>query len=298
MQRALNYIEEHITEELDYEKIAECSFSFSYHFQRVFSLLCGYTLGEYIRNRRLTLAGSELAQAKIKVIDAAMKYGYESPDSFAKAFQKFHGITPSAAREPGAVLRSFAPLSIKISLEGGNIMNYRIEEKEEMILTGYKQRFSGVPYGEQRVKQEEKMFISTRGKQWLLRGMAYKNEIDYCIITNIDDDGYDFYIASELDKWDRDFMYDQEITGVTFMEDMNFEHIVIPRQKYVIFETKQSRRPIKEYIDLRQRIVSEWLPNSGYQFAEGPELTCMHWRPVANIENRFIEIWLPIEKVE
>ena len=129
MQKAIDYIEENLTEEIDYEKVAEKSYSSSYHFQRVFGILCGYTLGEYIRLRRLSLAGAELASGKEKVIDIALKYGYDSPDSFAKAFQKFHGITPSQARADGSKLKSFSRLSIKILLEGGSTMNYRIEEK-------------------------------------------------------------------------------------------------------------------------------------------------------------------------
>ena len=92
MQKAIDYIEANLTEEIDYEKVAAESFSSSYHFQRVFSILCGYTLGEYIRLRRLSLAGAELANGKEKVVDIALKYGYDNPDSFAKAFQKFHGI--------------------------------------------------------------------------------------------------------------------------------------------------------------------------------------------------------------
>ena len=153
LQKAIDYIEAHLIEEINYEKVAAESFSSSYHFQRVFSILCGFTLGEYIRNRRLSLAGAELAQNKDKVIDVAFKYGYDSPDSFAKAFQKFHGITPSQARADGVALRSFSRLVIKISLEGGCVMNYRIEEQEKLILTGYKKRFSGVPG--QRREQEE-----------------------------------------------------------------------------------------------------------------------------------------------
>ncbi len=126
--KAIDYIEDHLTEELDYEAIARESFSSSFHFQRVFSILCGYPLGEYIRNRRLTLAGADLACGTEKVIDIAAKYGYDSPDSFTRAFQKFHGITPTQARSGGA-LKSFSRLSIQISLEGGSIMNYRLEEK-------------------------------------------------------------------------------------------------------------------------------------------------------------------------
>jgi len=114
---------------IDYENVAVQSFSSSYHFQRVFSILCGFTIGEYIRSRRLSLAGAELAASDAKVIDVALKYGYESPDSFAKAFQKFHGILPSQAHNNGSNLKSFSRLVLKFSLEGGIIMNYRIEKK-------------------------------------------------------------------------------------------------------------------------------------------------------------------------
>ena len=138
IQRAIDHIEDHLTDEIDYEAVARESFSSSYHFQRVFSILCGYTLGEYIRCRRLSLAGAELASTDAKVIDVALKYGYDSPDSFAKAFQKFHGITPSEARRKGSMLRSYSRLSVKISLEGGNIMDYRIENKEAFRLLGFK----------------------------------------------------------------------------------------------------------------------------------------------------------------
>ena len=146
MQRAINYVEDHITEDLDYDVIARQSYSTSYHFQRVFGLLCGYTLGEYIRSRRLTLAGGELAAGDAKVIDVALKYGYDNPDSFARAFTRFHGVTPSQARREGVKLNSFSRLSLKLSLEGGSIMEYRIEEKQELRLTGFKRRFTGVPH--------------------------------------------------------------------------------------------------------------------------------------------------------
>lgn len=145
MQKAIDYIEEHLTEPIDYEVVAAQSFSSSYHFQRVFSILCGFTIGEYIRNRRLSLAGQELTGSNAKVIDVALKYGYESADGFAKAFQKFHGILPSEARAKEGNLKSFSRLVLKISFEGGNVMNYRIEEKPEMILTGYTAHFTGSP---------------------------------------------------------------------------------------------------------------------------------------------------------
>ena len=142
MQKAIDYIEDNITEDLDYNEIAKRAYSSSFHFQRVFSIMCGYTIGEYIRNRRLTLAEGELANSNAKVIDVALKYGYDSPDSFAKAFTRFHGITPSSAREAGANLKSFSRLSIKLSLEGGSIMDYRIEEKEAFKIIAKTERFN------------------------------------------------------------------------------------------------------------------------------------------------------------
>ena len=296
MQKAIDYIEANLTEEIDYEKVAAESFSSSYHFQRVFSILCGYTLGEYIRLRRLSLAGAELANGKEKVIDIALKYGYDSPDSFAKAFQKFHGITPSQARADGSKLKSFSRLSIKISLEGGSIMNYRIETKPQFTLLGYKKRFEGTPYDELRHKQECDFFITTRAHQWMLKGMANDKLSDYCVITNMNDDGYDFYIASTTDNWERDNLYNSKVTGIDFMDKFQFEEIIIPERTYAIFETKKQRMPIPEYFDLRKQIAAEWLSNNEYQMINAPEIAVYHWGIVGGYTERTIEIWIPIEK--
>lgn len=184
IQNAINYIEDRITDELDYEQIAKESFSSSFHFQRVFSILCGYTLGEYIRNRRLTLAGTELANTREKVIDVAYKYGYDNPESFAKAFQKFHGITPSQARGSGVMLKSFSRLSTKVSLEGGSIMNYRIEEKPAMLLTGYKRRFTGSPNDKK--DQDHNFACETRLEEAILQGLCREHETIYEVLTNFD----------------------------------------------------------------------------------------------------------------
>ena len=176
LQKAIDYIEDNLTETIDYETVAAQSFSSSYHFQRVFSILCGFTIGEYIRNRRLSLAGAELAVSDAKVIDIALKYGYESPDSFAKAFQKFHGILPSQARNNGGKLKSFSRLVLKISLEGGTIMTYRIERKPQMILIGYKRRFDGAPmtsYGTSRkwISSLPQEHISGCSREWRMTSL-------------------------------------------------------------------------------------------------------------------------------
>ncbi len=296
IQKVIDYIEENITEKIDYEEAAKRAYSSSFHFQRVFGIMCGFTLGEYIRRRKLTLAANELLNKNIKVIDVAFKYGYETPESFSRSFYKFHGIMPSQVKN-GCSLKSFSRLSVRLDLIGGTEMNYKIEEKPEIILVGYKKRFTGIPYGEERVKQEEAFLASTRAKQWLLIGASCDYSTDYMVITNIDDDGYDFYVAYELDEWTRKELFNPNITGVDFMDKMGFETIVIPKQTYAVFETEKKKRPLNDYTDIRKRIVSEWLPTSTYVFANAPEIVAMHWRPNGEWEKeRYIEICLPIEK--
>jgi len=296
IQNAIEYIEAHITEEIDYEAVAKVAYSSTFHFQRVFGILCGITLGEYIRRRRLTLAAAELLTKSVKVTDVALKYGYDTPESFSRAFHKFHGIKPSQVKQ-GCALNSFSRLSVKIDLTGGNEMNYRIEKMPQRILVGYKKRFRGVPYGAERAEQEEAFFTTTRAKQWLLLGASCNYGTDYCIVTNIDDDGYDFYLAYELDEWTRAELYHPETTGVDFMERMGFETLVIPQTLCAVFETEKKKRPVSDYIDIRKRIVTEWLPSSGYLLANAAEVVVMHWRPQGDWEKgRYIEICLPIER--
>ena len=127
---SIQYIEEHITEELTADRIARNAGVSSFYFQKGFAMLCGFTVTEYIRNRRLALAGNDIIATDEKIIDIAMKYGYDSPDSFTKAFTRFHGVTPSSARRYEVLLKSFAPLKIRISLEGGYLMDYKIVKKD------------------------------------------------------------------------------------------------------------------------------------------------------------------------
>lgn len=293
IQNALDYIEAHLAEPLDMEEIAARSFSSAFHFQRVFSILCGYTLGEYIRNRRLSMAGAELASGSAKVIDVAYKYGYETPESFAKAFRKFHGISPSQARKDGAVLKSFSRLSVKISLEGGNVMNYRIEEKPAMLLTGFKRRFTGDPNDMN--YQDHNFACETRAKQYMLDGLSRDFNTVYQVLKNFGPDGYDYYIAAKLPKHILD----------DFEEDLGeiarwFEHLQIPAGTYMVCETERTYWPCDLQEALRRQAVSQWLPTSGYVLRDAPEISVVHWfweegNDALN-NSRYCELWLPVEK--
>lgn len=292
IQNAINYIEDHLDQEIDYEQVARESLSSNFHFQRIFSILCGYTLGEYIRNRRLTLAGIELAAGKEKVIDIAAKYGYDSPDSFAKAFQRFHGMTPSQARHPGAKLNAFSRLSIKVTLEGGNFMNYRIEQKPAMLLTGYKRRFFGSPNEKQ--DQDHNFACECRLEQAILEGLCREHETIYQIMTNFDAEGYDFYFAYQFPSWALEDLKD--LPGDIAAR---FEHVSVPAGMYLVCETERCKFPTAKMDELRTRAVSQWLPSSGYILRDAPEIGVIHWyweegKDKLN-HSRFCELWLPIQ---
>lgn len=121
-------------ENISYEDVADHVYMSNYHFHRLFSMLAGISANEYMRNRKLSMAGQELSLSNIKVIDIALKYGYESPESFSKAFSRFHGVTPNAARQSGTSLKFFDRLVIKVKPEGGTAMDYKIVEKEKFKL--------------------------------------------------------------------------------------------------------------------------------------------------------------------
>ncbi len=243
----------------------------------------------------------ELATKKEKVIDVALKYGYENPDSFARAFSRFHGATPSQARRGGIKLKSVSMLSVKEILErnrkaGEITMEYRIEEKPEMVLTGYKRHFTGVPLAtKEYANQSEDFYVHTRMNQMVLRYMSVDRTmtIDYNIIDHLDEEGYDFWIAEQLTAWYHTHLAEDTVLG----EDAKrFEDMVIPARKYAVFETEQCAYPTMKHVELRRRIAEEWLPTSGFMLADAPEINVIHWYREPNKDKRYIELWLPVEE--
>ena len=144
MQQAITYMEEHLMEEINYEVVAKQVHTSGYEFHRAFSFLTGMTANAYIRNRRLSLAGREIVETDTKITDIALKYGYDTPESFTKAFTRFHGVAPKFAREEAAKLVLFNPLVIKITVEGGKSMDYRIVQTKEQKFIAVVRSFSDV----------------------------------------------------------------------------------------------------------------------------------------------------------
>ncbi len=139
IQKAVDYIENNLCGKIDYAQAAKCACMSAFHFQRVFAAVCGFTVGDYIRMRRLTLAGSELIETDKKIIDIALDCGYDSPESFSRAFSRFHGVSPSEARKTGKI-KSFSRISVKLILTGGDTMEYRIEKRGPIKLVCKRKR--------------------------------------------------------------------------------------------------------------------------------------------------------------
>ena len=128
IQKAIDFIEDNICDDLKFETVASQAFLSPFHFQRLFSIVCGMTLGEYIRNRRLSFAGIDVESTNTKIIDIALKYGYESPESFSRAFTRFHGMPPMTVRSQKGHINSFAKISVQ-SILGGNTIMQRLKER-------------------------------------------------------------------------------------------------------------------------------------------------------------------------
>lgn len=136
LNSAVNYIEENIIENINLEEVSKIACCSTYHFQRMFAYIADIPLSEYIRRRRMSLAAVDLQSGNEKVIDISLKYGYDSPTAFNRAFKSVHGISPSEAKKEGTILKAFPPISFKITIKGDSELNYRIEKKEAFRIIG------------------------------------------------------------------------------------------------------------------------------------------------------------------
>lgn len=271
IQSAVEYIEENLTEELDAEDIAAKAYVSPFHFQRIFSALCGMTVGDYIRCRRLTLAAQELSSSDIRVIDAAVKYGYDSPDSFARAFARFHGISPSAAKERGAGLKAFAPLRIKLTLEGGNFMDYKIVEKAAFTVMGRSKSFNmETSYSEIPKFWQEHM---SSGENNRVCG-----QFGICIDSN--GKNFDYLIADLYKPW----------------EDVPDGYVTraVPAGTWAVFPCRGALP--KALQDVNTQIWSEWLPNCREYKLGGNYNIEMYAPPADDPDKTYSEIWVPVVK--
>ena len=282
ISKAIDYIEEHITEPTDYARAAKEACSSPFNFQRVFALLCGYTLGDYVRMRRLTLAGEELLSTDAKVIDVALKYGYDSPESFSRAFTRFHGVSPSAVRK-GAAIRSFSRICVKLILTGGSIMEYRIEKKQAAKIICRRREFTKP--GDDYTNREIPEFWNECGRDGSIQKLCgyikdsaqFKGLLGVCFSTEMTDSGFPYGIGAE---------YDGE------SDPQDFEIVEIPAYTYAVF-TVRGKMP-DAFRETYRKICTEFFPQSGYEYGNGVEIEVY---PSADVQNPdyTCEIWIAVK---
>ena len=277
MNKAVEYLEANITEKLDIEKVAKIALSSTFHFQRMYHMITGVTIGEYIRRRRLTLAAQDIISGE-KIINVAYKYGYETPEAFTKAFGKMHGISPSAARELGANLKAYPKLSFHISIKGDKDMNYKIVDKERFTVVGKQTRITMVD-GENFI-QVPKFWedcMKDGSYQWISSKAGKLGVLGIC----------------------KDFTKDDEFNYMIGVEEIKdtlpkgYVSATIPAATWAVFESVGALPDAIQ--NLTRRIFTEWLPSTGYQHDCAPELEVYPEGDFYSPDYK-CEIWIPIKK--
>ncbi|WP_096187513.1 AraC family transcriptional regulator [Evansella halocellulosilytica] len=280
---AIEYIEENLTNDIDFKKVASLALCSEYHFKRMFSFLAGVSLSEYIRRRRLTLAAFELKGNEGRIIDVAIKYGYNSADSFARAFQKMHGISPSDARDNGQSLKAYPRMTFQLSIEGGNEMNYRIEEKDAFRIVGIMKRVPIIFHGVNPEIAEMWKSLSEEDFEKLKQLSNVEPSGLISASTNFSEGRMeekgelDHYIGAATTKECPDHLTKLEVSAST----------------WAVFEAVG---PFPDTLqDVWGRIYSEWFPSSNYEQVEGPEIL---WNEDKDLESPTFksEIWIPVVK--
>lgn len=278
LNEAMDYLEEHLEEEPDLARAAQIACCSSFHFQRMFSYMADLPLSEYIRRRKMTRAAFDLQNGKERILDIGLKYGYDSPTAFNRAFQSVHGMAPSEARRPGAMLKAFPPISFKITIKGETEMNYRIEKKDAFRIVGCKEHY-GLNM-EENFAEIPLFWQKTAQSGALARICSLMNREPAGVLgvsTCMNGKDFDYYIAAASD--------------LDVPEGM--EAYIVPAYTWAVFTCIG---PMPSAIQtLQKRIISEWLPSSGYEYANGPDIE-VYFEGNQQAEDYHCEAWLPIEK--
>lgn len=274
LNSTINYIENHLTEKINYDELAKIACCSTYHFQRMFAYMAEVPLSEYIRRRRMSRAAVDLQNSTEKIIDIALKYGYDSPTAFNRAFQSIHGIAPSHVKSDGVFIKAFPPISFQITIKGASQMDYRIEKKDSFRIIGIKE-----PLNHEIEKNFE--IVPLMWQKAALDGTIEK----LAGLMNSQPMGLLGVSACDNEK---DWSYFIAVASTNQMDGVFLEYTV-PAATWVIFPGTGTSQSIQE---LEKRIVTEWLPTSGYEYTNAPEIE-VYLNP--DPQDAKYEVWIPVK---
>ncbi|WP_221348585.1 AraC family transcriptional regulator [Streptomyces beigongshangae] len=281
LNEALEHIESRLDQPIEVAGLARIAMTSEYHFRRMFSALAGLPLSEYIRRRRLTVAGAEVLAGRRTLLEIAVRYGYGSGEAFARAFRAVHGVGPGEARRTGAALNSQPRLSFRLVVEGNSSMRYRIVEKEQFRVVGRKVR---VPLVHEGVNPEIARFIRGIDQETLRRVEALSDQEPKGIVGVSDNLDPSRAEGTELDY------YHGVVTGAATPEDL--DELAVPAGTWAVFDNSG---PFPQALQhLWRDVFTQWFPSNPYRSRPGPEILSVRLSPDAAQADA--QLWIPVER--
>ncbi|RSO13515.1 AraC family transcriptional regulator [Streptomyces sp. WAC 06783] len=282
LNEALEHIESHLDRQIEVSRLARIAMTSEYHFRRMFSALAGVSLSEYIRRRRLTVAGAEVLAGERTLLEIAVRYGYGSGEAFARAFRAVHGVGPGEARRTGAALHSQPRMSFRLIIEGSSSMRYRVVEKEQFHVIGKKAR---IPLVHQGVNPAIADFIRGIGQETLDRITALSDQQPEGLVAVCDDLDPSRAEGTELDY------YHGVVSQLPAPDDL--DTLVVPAGTWAVFENSG---PFPEALQFLWRdVFTQWFPSNPYQSRPGPEI--LRTRLSQDSSQADAELWIPVERL-
>ncbi len=281
LNQAVEHIEYHLDQPIEAADLARIAVTSEYHFRRLFSALAGIPLSEYIRRRRLTVAGAEVLGGERTLLEIAVRYGYTSGEAFARAFRVMHGVGPGEARRHGATLRCQPRMSFRLIVEGSSSMEYKVVEKDEFRVVGRKAR---VPLVHEGPNPAIAAFIREIGQEALQRIEALSDQEPEGIVSasdNLDDSRVE---GTELDY------YHGVVTRAAVPEDM--DALTVRAGTWAVFESSGPFPQTLQY--LWRDVFTQWFPSNPYRSRPGPEI--LRARVSRDGTEASAELWIPVER--
>ncbi|WP_217199953.1 AraC family transcriptional regulator [Streptomyces buecherae] len=280
LNQAMEHIEHQLDQAVDVAELARIAATSEHHLRRMFSALAGMSLPQYIRRRRLTLAGADVLAGHDTLLDVAVRYGYSSGEAFARAFRAMHGIGPSEARRTGAALVSQSRMAFRLTVEGSSRMRYRVVDKADFTVVGLKTRIPLVHAGP---NQSIMDFVRGIDPRTLERLEKLSDQEPHGIVTVCDGMEPSRTEGTELDY------YHGVITSAVALEGTSA--LEVPAGAWALFAASgPAPRAIQE---LWRDVFTEWFPSNPYRTRPGPEILRSRLSP--DKTEAEAELWLPVE---